>query len=267
VSANFFQAAGGGLVEGRLLTSADEGRRAVVSQSFARECCEGRSPVGRRAEWLGRSLEVVGVVRDVFDRALDVRPTPAMFVPLDEAQEFFWVTYLLRVERPGPELMAAVEREIQAVRADAVLTDGGVMGQRLMRSIRDRSFATVIVGFFAMVALGVSAAGIIGVVGSVVARRTREIAIRMTLGAGRAAVRRLVAQEALTASGIGAVVGLAIGAAVSSTLESLLYGVTAADPVALLLAALSIVVIVVVAAWAPARRAVRLSPTDALRIE
>jgi ABC-type antimicrobial peptide transport system permease subunit len=190
-----------------------------------------------------------------------------MFVPLDEAQEFFWVTYLLRVERPGPELMAAVEREIQAVRADAVLTDGGVMGQRLMRSIRDRSFATVIVGFFAMVALGVSAAGIIGVVGSVVARRTREIAIRMTLGAGRAAVRRLVAQEALTASGIGAVVGLAIGAAVSSTLESLLYGVTAADPVALLLAALSIVVIVVVAAWAPARRAVRLSPTDALRIE
>jgi ABC-type antimicrobial peptide transport system permease subunit len=89
----------------------------------------------------------------------------------------------------------------------------------------------------------------------------------MTLGAGRAAVRRLVAQEALTASGIGGVVGLAIGAAVSSTLESLLYGVTAADPVALLLAALSIVVIVVVAAWAPARRAVRLSPTDALRIE
>jgi ABC-type antimicrobial peptide transport system permease subunit len=136
-----------------------------------------------------------------------------------------------------------------------------------MRSIHDRSFATLIVIFFGVAAIGVSAAGLIGVVGSVVARRTREIAIRMAIGADRADVRRLVTREAVLASGLGAATGLSAGAWLSKTMESFLYGVSPADPLSMALAAVALMAIVIVAAWVPARRAMRLSPADALRVE
>jgi ABC-type antimicrobial peptide transport system permease subunit len=141
------------------------------------------------------------------------------------------------------------------------------MRDRLMRSIRDRSFATLIVAFFGIAAIGVSAAGLVGVVGFVVARRTREIAIRMAVGARRSDVRRLVTREAALASGAGAVVGFVAGGWLSRTMESFLFGIRPADPISMVLAAVALVAIVGGAAWVPARRAMRLSPVEALRVE
>jgi len=271
VGPDFFQAARGRLTEGRLLTAADENRAAVVSQSFARACCEGRSVLGRRVSWTERSaersFEIVGVVKDVFNVALDRAPTPAAFIPIDDMTRGTWVTYVLSARQPGLALAAAVDREILAVNPGAVVADGGLMRDRLMRSIHDRSFATLIVIFFGVAAVGVSAAGLVGVVGSVVAKRTREIAIRMAMGADRADVRRLVTREAVLASGLGAAVGLSAGGWLSKAMESFLYGVSPADPLSMVLAAAALMTIVIVAAWVPARRAMRLSPADALRVE
>jgi ABC-type antimicrobial peptide transport system permease subunit len=121
--------------------------------------------------------------------------------------------------------------------------------------------------FFAVAAIGVSAAGLVGVVGFVVARRTREIAIRMAIGASAAEIRRLVTREATLASSCGAVLGLTLGAWLSRTMESLLFGIGPADPVSLAVTTALIVAIGFTAAWVPARRALKLSPSAALRIE
>jgi predicted permease len=276
VGTGFFQTTGTSLLEGRLLTPADENRSAVVSDSMAKICCADGTAIGRRVSWtelstersVERSVEIVGVVKDVFDVALDRLPTPAAFIPFgDRDQSAVWTTYVVRVNRATPSLAAAVERDIHAVNPRVTIADGGLMRDRLMRSIQDRSFATLIVTFFGLAAIGVSAAGLVGVVGFVVARRTRELAIRMAIGAGTADVLWLVTREAATASAVGAVLGLITGGWVSRTMESFLYGVSPADPGAMALAAVALVAIVAVAAWVPARRAVRLSPSLALRVE
>jgi hypothetical protein len=272
VGTAFFQTAGTRLLEGRLLEPADEGQGAVVSASFARECCEGRPAIGRLVTWTERSVDrsarIVGVVNDVFDTALDRTPTPSAFVPIsDRDLSAAWTTYVLRIAGPDPTLATAIEREVHAVNPLVTVADGGAMRERLMRSIQDRSFATLMVTFFGAAAIGVSAAGLVGVVGFVVARRTREIAIRMAIGAGRADVRRLVTREAARASAAGAAIGLLLGAWLSRTMESFLYGIAPADPWSLVLAAGLLVVVVASAAWVPARRAIRMSPSEALRIE
>lgn len=272
VGTAFFQTAGTRLHEGRLLQPADEGQAAVVSASFARACCEGRSAIGRQVTWTERSVDrsarIVGVVNDVFDTALDRTPTPSAFVPIsDRDLSASWTTYVVRSAGADPALATAIEREIHAVNPRVAVADGGIMRDRLMRSIQDRSFATLMVTFFGAAAIGVSAAGLVGVVGFVVARRTREIAIRMAIGAGRADVRRLVTREAARASAAGAGIGLLLGAWLSRTMESFLYGIAPADPWSLVLAAGLLVLVVALAAWVPARRAIRLSPSEALRIE
>jgi ABC-type antimicrobial peptide transport system permease subunit len=141
------------------------------------------------------------------------------------------------------------------------------MRQRLMESVNDRSFATLIVVFFGIAAIGVSAAGIVGAVGFVVARRTREIAIRLAIGASAGTVRRLVAREAGVAAAIGAAAGLTAARWAWATAGSLLYGIEPTDTLSFVLAASATVAVVVVAAWIPARRASRLSPNIALRAE
>jgi ABC-type antimicrobial peptide transport system permease subunit len=136
-----------------------------------------------------------------------------------------------------------------------------------MQSVSDRSFSTLMVMFFAVAAMGVTAAGIVGVVAFVVARRTREVAIRIAIGANAGSVRALVTREALAAAAVGAVIGFGLSLALSTTVRSLLVGIAPTDPIALGSAVAVIVAIVGGAAWIPARRATRLSPTVALRVE
>lgn len=266
----FFDAAGSRLVAGRLWTRADGGRTAIVTESFAAVCCDGRSPVGQPLVSGDRTLEVVGVVKDLFTTALDEPPGPAVFVPVDArgaASAGGWVNYVVRAELAGEELTRAVERELRAGQTGVTIRGSASMRQRLMESVNDRSFATLIVVFFGIAAIGVSAAGIVGAVGFVVARRTREIAIRLAIGASAGTVRRLVAREAGVAAAIGAAAGLTAARWAWATAGSLLYGIEPTDTLSFVLAASATVAVVVVAAWIPARRASRLSPNIALRAE
>ena len=161
----------------------------------------------------------------------------------------------------------AIEQSVTAVNPEAIVLDGSTVRERLMRSIRDRSFATLILGFFALAALSVSVAGLMGIVMHTVARRTREIAIRVAIGAGSSAIRYLVVREAIMAAAAGTVLGLTASLWLSRALESLLYGMSPADPLSIAIAAIAVIGIVGLAAWLPARRAVRLSPTAALRTD
>jgi len=138
---------------------------------------------------------------------------------------------------------------------------------RLARSVRDRTFATLVVGLFAAASLLVTALGLAGVVAYTVVKRTREVAVRLTLGATHRRVTWLVVREALTAAVCGAIGGVIASVWLSSALESLLYGIRAADPTTLLLAAASLLGIVAGAAILPAIRTGRIAPAAALRIE
>ncbi len=270
----FFQTAGARLLAGRLLTPADEGRAAIVTESLVRACCPDRPVIGRRLEWSGSnsrqySLEVVGVIKDVLAGALDQAPVASVFAQFDErsAPTGGWVTYVVRADRPTPALVHAVERDLQAVHPGVRVAAGGLMRDRLMRSIQDRTFATLMVGLFTAAGVGVSAAGLVGIVGFFVGRRTREIAIRVAIGARWFDVVRLVTREAVLASGTGGLVGLLVGAWVSKGLAALLFDIQPADPISIALAAGSLVLVVATAAWGPSRRALRLSPVEALRVE
>jgi predicted permease len=266
VSTGFFEAAGARLVAGRLPSANEFDRSAVVTESFGRRCCEGTGTVGLVATQGERSYEIVGVIKDIYTSALDQPPGPMAFLPIGNPVMPF-VNYVVRVDRPDATLALALEREVQALSPAARVDRGATMRERLMQSVNDRTFATLLVVLFAVAALGVSAAGLAGVVSFTVARRTREIAIRMAVGATSRHVHRLVTGEATIGAAAGAVLGLTTGAWLARLLENLLYGIRPADPVSFLLAAVVIVAVVLAAAWLPARRAMGLAPTIALRSE
>jgi predicted permease len=265
-SAGFFETAGVRLVAGRFPSAADYDRAAVVTESFARRCCDGAGAVGLVATLTNRTYQIVGVVKDMYTSALDQPPGPMAFLPLDP-QIMPFVNYIIHAERPDSALALAIEREARAVSPTANVASGATMRARLMRSVNDRTFATLLVVLFAAAALSVSAAGLAGVVGVIVARRTREIAIRIAIGASSWRVHHLVAGEITLAAATGALLGLTAAAWLSRLLENVLYGIAPADPISFGLAAAVAVAIVLTAGWLPARRAMRLTPTIALRSE
>jgi ABC-type antimicrobial peptide transport system permease subunit len=175
-------------------------------------------------------------------------------------------TYLVRVA-DGSQRLADWQRVLRPIDPMAVVLSDDTVGERLARSVRDRTFATLVLGLFATASVLVTALGLAGVVAYTVVKRTREVAFRLTLGATRPSVSWLVVRDALTAAVCGAIGGVIASVWLSSALESLLYGIRAADPTALLLAEASLLGIVVGAAILPAIRTGRIAPATALRIE
>jgi putative ABC transport system permease protein len=268
VTPGYFDAVGAQLVAGRLLEPGDGGYAGVViNEQAARDFWPDGSPVGQSMMRGNTPVPIVGVVADAFDHALDVKPGRTMFSLLDAPTSGYRVNFLIRTTEPVGAISTQARRAVVEVNRDAIVTDVSTLGSRLADSVRDRTFATLVLGFFAVAGVGVCAAGLVGIVTFVVARRTREIAIRTAIGAEPRHVRRLVTRPALTAALTGIVVGVAAGRWLSAWLESLLYGVEAGDWQTLAVAAVVVLTIVVVASWLPARRALRLSPTVALRTE
>jgi ABC-type antimicrobial peptide transport system permease subunit len=164
-------------------------------------------------------------------------------------------------------LREPVRRALASASPGIAIREYSTVGQRLSQSVRDRSFATLMLTFFAIAALGVSVAGVIGVVMFIVAGRTREIAIRVAIGARSRHVRWLVTREAFWAATTGAVAGAIAGRWLSRSVESFVYGVEAGSWTTTLAAAGAAVLLMALAARLPARRALRLDPTAALRVE
>jgi ABC-type antimicrobial peptide transport system permease subunit len=156
---------------------------------------------------------------------------------------------------------------VQQVDRMAVVLDSGSVGDRLDRSIRDRTFATLVVSLFALATIVVTALGLAGIVAYTVVRRTHDIAVRLAIGASRRRVVALVVRDALIAGTCGVIGGLIASIWLSRGLDSLLFGVRSADVAMLLLAGASLLGIVLGAAIVPAIRAARIEPARALRID
>jgi predicted permease len=263
VQGEFFEAAGLHFLLGG---PPEPGRTGVViTESLAQQYLAGQMPVGQVLLLPGRTVPIVGVIRDVRAVGLDAMPEPAVYEVGGD-----WLsadaTYVARVAGPSWRL-ADWPRILRNIDPLAVTLDAGTIAERLDRSVRDRTFATLVVGLFATASILVTAVGLAGIVAYTVEKRTRELAVRLTLGATRPSVTWLVVREGLTAATCGAAGGVITSVWLSSALESLLYGVRPADPTTLLITSVSLMAVVVAAAILPAIRAARIAPAIALRIE
>jgi predicted permease len=258
------------LVRGRGFGAADRDgapQVAVVNEAFAARFWPGQDPVGKRLTSFSgvRSIEVVGVARDGKYLALTEPPRPYVYRPY--LQEYEDMTLHVRVAGDVAAIIPSIRREIRAVDDRVpILTLASMESQTAFATLPQR-IAAALLGACALLALLLAAVGLYGVVAYSVARRTREIGIRMAVGAARRAVVRMVLQGSMRLVGIGLAIGLALSLAAGRAVEFFLGGVSGADPVALLGGSLVLIACALVASWLPARRAARIDPMKALREE
>jgi predicted permease len=274
VSPGYFSAMKVPLLRGRLFTDQDDERSrpvAIVSESLVRSAFPGEDPLGRRVQLPGRNgpgpwVSIVGVVRDVKMEALDAGERPALYRPLWQVSSMS-VTFVLRGLRRAAELASQIESAVRGIDSELPVYAVRSMDEAMASTVSQRRFAMLLLALFAAAALALSAIGIYGVVSYTVARRTREIGIRMALGARPGDALAMVLGQGLRLILAGVALGLAGSLALTRTLATLLYGVSPRDPVTLGGIAALLVAVALAASYLPARRASVISPTEALRSE
>jgi putative ABC transport system permease protein len=269
VTSGYFKTMGIPLVEGRDFSEAEiraDAPVAVVSESVARALWPGQRAEGKAlaAEKLP-ALTVIGVARDVRSGyGRDIRP--AVYRPLVRGRNR-WMTIIARsAGRPGP-LGQAMRTIVQRLDPRIVVATPMSVADTLARGIADQQFQTSLFALFGLVGLLVSVVGIYGVMAHWVSSRTREMGVRLALGAAPAELRRLVIRQASIPLAAGLAAGLLGAFVLTKRLQSLLYGVTPHDPATLSAVVLILLGVGIAAAYVPARRAARVDPIIALRAE
>ncbi len=277
ITPGFFNAMGIPLRQGRTFSEADSetaDKVVIVNQAFVRRHFPTRNPIGERI-FLGKtSCEIVGVVGDV-KSYLDQPAPPATFVPAAQAsygtsalfEGWFPRIVLVRSNVDPLSLSRSVRDAIAAV--DPTVPTGSTrsMEQVLSHSLALRSFMMFLLGLFAALALVLASVGIYGVISFAVSQRTREIGVRMALGAHPRDVLRLILGEGLKLVLAGVVLGIIAALAMTRLLSTLIYGVSATDPLIFLSVVTLLVAVALAACFIPARRAMRVDPIVALRYE
>jgi predicted permease len=269
ISPGYFQTMGIPLLRGRSIEDRDQGRSvAVISQKVAERVWPGENPIGRKF-WRGDPdappFEIVGVVSDV-RAGIAKDPPMTVYTP-------YWfrsrlaMTVVVRSSWSLAAILPAVRSAIWKLNPDVAISNVRSMDQVVGDSVAGRRFEMYLVGGFAVFALLLATLGIFGVVSWTVARRKNEIGIRMALGATAADVRRLMVAQGMRAVLAGLAVGLAAALALGGMLRSLLFGVSAHDPLIFASVAPFLAGVALAACYAPARRATRSNPLDALRYE
>jgi predicted permease len=271
VTPGFFEVAGVPLLRGRTLEGADrEDAPAVVviNETMARQYWPDQDPLGARITFGGPYLEVVGVVGDV-RHELTEAPYAQVWGSAAQRPDR-GMTWLVRGRAGAAEaesLLAVVSRELAALDPKLAVFAGGTYQQVVEEQLAQPRFGAILLGAFAAIALLLAAIGLYGVMTMTVAERTREIGLRMALGASRRGVLGEMAQRAARIVGIGALVGTLAALGLSRLLRGLWYDVGPADPVALSAAIGALLLVAALAVLLPARRASRVDPMTALRDE
>lgn len=275
VTPGYFETMQTRVLAGRDFSNADvEGaeRVTIVNDALWRNLAGGPTRVGDRIQFGRQQLRVVGVAQDFPDTSLREPAVPFVYIPLAQTVggNFGWsrLTVLARVKAREPAaLLPALREVVWSLGHDIVIDDMVTMDERVQATLRSEHDAAWLYGLLALVALAVAAAGAFGVAGYAVAQRTREIGIRMALGATTRNAQVLVLRQALTPTLIGTGIGVVVAIGVTDLLESMVFGVTPLDPAAFLTAGVVLVGGVLVAAYLPSRRAARIDPIVALRAE
>jgi predicted permease len=272
VTAGYFAASGSSLRAGQLFGDAEPLLVAVINESLAARLWPGEAigaVVGRRVRQggvTGPLITVTGVVADARPGAVDRDPQPAIYRPYQQ-----WasgpMTLVIRTAQEPAALALAVRSEIGQMDQNLPIAAMRTMREIVSSSLAQRRFQMTLTSLFALIALMLGAVGVYGVVSYAVGCRTRDIGLRMALGAERADVMRWVFANGMRPVLIGLVVGLGGTIAVATALRSLLFGITPTDPLSLGTVVLVLVLTASLACYLPARRAARLDPMMALRHE
>jgi len=265
---NYFTTLGIPLRAGRAFTDQDRDGGpfvAIVSESMARRDWPDSSPIGKRVRYRGEWRTVVGIVADIKYRTLAANDEPTVYAPFGQVSQ--GMSFLVRT-RGEPNGMAPVIRTALAeVDSRVPVTTLDAMPDLLKRSFAQERYRTFLIGLFGALAAVLAAVGMYGVTSRAVSRRTREVGIRMALGATGRSVSGLIVGQTLAGVIVGVAVGLVGAVAATRLLTPFLFGVSATDPwtYAAILALLGVVS--VAASWVPARRAGRVPPAAVLRAE
>jgi putative ABC transport system permease protein len=272
-SPGYFTAMSIPLREGRLLEDRDSETApvvAVISEGLRRREWPDESPVGRRLRisWQGRPVEaeVVGVVSQIRHDGLDTAPRPEVFLPLPQFP-FGSMTYVVRGPGDAAALIDRVKGQIWTVDPMQPVYDSASVERLVQASVVRQRFSMSVMSAFAFVALLLCASGIYGIISFTTTQRTREIGVRMALGADGPMIRGMVLREAATVILIGLAAGIAGAVAASRFLQTLLFEVPPGDPLTIASVSLLLAVVGLAACYVPARRATRVDPLIALRSE
>jgi hypothetical protein len=265
----YFEAVGIPLLRGRTFTTEDDvraPRRVVISQELTRQMFPSENPLGKRLRVAGAEAGIVGVVGDV---ALSARASPRPYVYHSHSQfaaDRNWaLTQVVSVDGDGTSLLGDARRALSQIDPALVLYDPRMLEDVIGGGVAQEQFALLLVAGFALLALMLAAVGIYGVLTYSVSQRTREMGIRMALGAPARAVRSMIVRDGARLAAIGIGVGLVAAVAVTRSLQSLLFGVSPTEPLVFVAAAGLLGCVAVVASWIPARTATRADPLQAVR--
>jgi putative ABC transport system permease protein len=270
VTPGYFRAMGMELVRGRLVTPADDSaapKVAVVDERFAERFWPNEDPLGKRVEgWGFRELTVVGIVRHVKNYGVGADSREELFVAHAQRPTARMVI-AVRSRGDSAALAASVRRVVGALDASLPVYNVRMMSDVVDATVAAPRLSTIVSSTVAILALMLATVGLYGVLAFVVGQRRHEIGVRMALGAAPASVATLIVRQALVVTASGIAVGVVGAVVVGRMVRSQLFGVTATDPVTLIVAAVAFLGVAVVASWVPARRAAGVSPVTALREE
>jgi putative ABC transport system permease protein len=269
----YFQTMGIPLVRGRNFNEHDTKGAvavAIINEETAKQVFPGEDPIGQFIENYGpkdEKLQVVGVVGNVRHLALETAPRPELYQPLGQGM---WPLVFVAV-RTAPEnpltLLPAVQQAVWDVNKSVPLGNPRTMNDMIARTLLQKKFTMLLLSIFAGAALLLAAIGLYGVISYSVAQRTRELGIRIALGAQRSDVLRLILRQGMTLVAAGVIFGIAASLGLTRLIASLLYGISASDPLTFFLLSAALMFVAFIACWLPARRASAVDPIIALRAE
>ena len=274
VSSGYFTTLGAKLLRGRYFTEEEDAskpRVAIINQALAGKYFSSEDPIGKQLSFISvhsPPLEIVGIVEDIKEGPLDIATPPVLYIPFNQsaANDFGIVVRTSQVERLLLPALAAIIHQIDP---NVVTYAGATMSGKIHDSqsaYLHRSSAWL-VGGFAALALLLGVVGFYGVVAYSVSRRTREIGVRMALGAQRGSVYQLILKEAALLTAVGIIMGLVFSAAATTLMRGLLFEVPSWDMQTLAAVAAVLGIAAVLASYLPARRAASVNPVEALRAE
>jgi putative ABC transport system permease protein len=273
ISTGYFKALGIPLLRGRPFVAADTASStpvAIANQAFAREYYPGEDVIGKRVRWVSGGpdwITIVGLVPDVRGVSLDTGEVPALYIPYTQERNWWRMWMDVVVRTTGEPAAFTAELRSAAARVDRSIPIARIrpMSAVVATSMADRRFNLFLIAAFALLAIVLAAAGTYGVMTYLVMQRYHELGIRVAIGARPRDIMRLVLGRALALGAAGCAIGLLTWWGLARVLRGMLFGVTAADPGALIGATLTLLVMTLLACYGPAHRASRVDPLGVLR--